>query len=196
MDELREESLAGCCGLYCGLCPRFQSNSKSRCPGCKLLNQPKCFCPIFRCCVIKREKETCAKCGDYPCEKVKKALDIQPDGAQSDSFITHKPALPNLDRIRKTGLAVWLEEQKERRLLVEELLKGYNEGRSMSFYCLACTLMPPKLIKKAASEIKRRVDNLQIDARGIKIKAKILRSIIQDLALSSGIELKLRKKSK
>ena len=62
-------------------------------------------------------------------------------------------AQEDLGRIKRFGLEAWLGEQRERRLFVEELLANYNEGRSMSFYCLACTLMPVDLIKEALAKV-------------------------------------------
>jgi len=88
----------------------------------------------------------------------------------------------------------WLEEQRRRRLLLENLLTNYNEGRSMSFYCLAVALMPSGLIDKAISELKGKLASNQIDNSDIKAKATALRGIIQGLAQEHGIELKLRKK--
>jgi len=189
MSVLEEAGLAGCCGLYCGLCPRFQSNAPSRCLGCKIL----CLtfsCKIYNCCVKKKELATCAQCSDFPCEK------NNPDAHQYqyDYFVSSKPCVPNLYRIKEVGLETWLEEQRKRRMTLEYLLDNYNEGRSMSFYCLATALMPLKLIDKAVSELKGMVVNNQINDSDIKAKAKTLRAIIQDLASESGIELKLRKK--
>jgi len=111
-----------------------------------------------------------------------------------DSFLSHKPALPNLDRIREVGLESYLEEQRERRLLVEYLLANYNEGRSMSFYCRACALMPPDLIRQAVDEMERMLASEQVDGSNLKAKAKAMRSLIRGLASKSGIDLKLRKK--
>ena len=88
----------------------------------------------------------------------------------------------------------WLKEQRRRRLLLENLLANYNEGRSMSFYCLATLLMPPKLIDEAISELKEKLVSNQIDGSDIKAKAKALRGILQSLAQQSGLELKLRTK--
>ena len=88
----------------------------------------------------------------------------------------------------------WLEKQRRRRLLLENLLDNYNEGRSMSFYCLATILMPPELIEKAINELKEELAINQIDNSDIKAKATTLRGIIQGLAQESNIELKLRKK--
>lgn len=188
-----EENLAGCCGLYCGLCPRFQSKSPSRCPGCKLLNEERVFCGVFGCCVRKKEMITCADCDEYPCEKLLKKLGID---LQLDSFISHKPALPNLDRNREVGLKVWLKEQRERRLVLEGMLANYNDGRSMSFYCVATALMPISMIKKAVDKMQNMLVKNQVDDSDIKAKAKALRSIIQDIASKSGIDLKLRKQSR
>jgi hypothetical protein len=112
-----------------------------------------------------------------------------------DSFISHKPALPNLDRIREVGLEIYLEEQRERRLLVEQLLASYNEGRSMTFYCAACALMPPDLIRQAMSEMEKMLTDKQVDGSDLKAKAKAMRATIQDLASQAGIDLRLRKKS-
>jgi len=88
----------------------------------------------------------------------------------------------------------WLEEQRRRRLLLENLLTNYNEGRSMSFYCLAAVLMPPELIDKAINELKEKLAVNQIDSSDVKAKAKALRGVIQGLAQEHGIKLKLRKK--
>jgi len=184
MEEL---NLAGSCGLYCGLCPRFQSTAPSRCPGCKIL----CLtvsCKIYNCCVKKRGLTTCAECNDFPCEK------NNPEAHQYDYFVTHKPCIPNLYRIKEVGLETWLGEQRERRLLLENLINNYNEGRSMSFYCLATSLMPPELINEAINELKEKLATNQLGSSDIKAQAKALRGIIQSLAQEHGIELKLRTK--
>jgi len=186
---VEERSLAGCCGIFCVLCPRFQSKAPSRCLGCQIL----CLtisCKIYNCCVKKKGLITCADCEDFPCEK------NNPETHQYEYFVTHQSCIQNLRRIKEAGLEVWLEEQRERRLLVEELLDNYNEGRSMSFYCLACTLMPPNLVSKAVDEAREILINSQVDDLDIKAKAKTVKLVIQDLAAQCGIDLKLRKKSK
>jgi len=111
-----------------------------------------------------------------------------------DSFISHKPALLNLKRITQVGLEIYLEEQRERRLLVEYLLTNYNEGRSMSFYCRACALMPPELIRQAIDDMKGLLATKQVDRSDLRAKAKAMRTTGQELASRSAIDLKLRKK--
>jgi hypothetical protein len=187
---MEEKELAGSCGLYCGLCPRYQSTAESKCPGCHLTDAHS-YCSVYRCCVTKRGFITCAECDDYPCERLIRVLGIE---EEVDSFISHKPALPNLERIRELGLAVHLEEQRERRLLVEQLLATYNEGRSMSFFCVACTLMPPDQIRKAIGEVEELCARGEVDCSDRKAKAEAMRARIQELASRSGIDLKLRRK--
>jgi hypothetical protein len=187
MNLKEEKNLSGCCGIYCGLCPRYQSTAKSRCPGCKILSLT-ISCKIFNCCVKKNGFVTCAECADFPCEKYEGFFDW-------DSFVTHKVCGPNIKRIKKVGLRKWLQEQGQKRAILENLLANYNEGRSRSFYCTAVALMPADLIKEAANKARQTM----VGTKGtcdIKKRAKILRTAIQDLASRSKIDLKLRKKQK
>ena len=186
---MQERDYAGCCGLYCGLCPRFQSSSASRCHGCQLGEQHS-YCSVWRCCMSKRGLHTCAECVEFPCERLHRVLGTA-QGA--DSFISHKPALHNLERTRETGLEVHLSEQRERRLLLETLLQRYNEGRSMSFYCAACALMPPELVRQARQEMEQLVTTRQVDPSDIKITSKSMRSLLIELARQAGVDLRLRK---
>lgn len=192
VNLVEERDLAGVCGLYCGLCPRYQSQAQSRCLGCQLGEQHS-YCSVYRCCVVKRGLfTTCADCAEYPCERLLRVLGVE-EGL--DSFLSHKPAIPNLDRIREAGLETYLEEQRKRRLLVEHLLANYNEGRSMSFYCAACALMPPDLIRRAIGEMEGMLTSEQIDGLDLKAKAQAMKSSIQALASHAGVDLKLRKRS-
>jgi len=190
MTIWEEKHLASSCGLYCGLCPRFQSKAPSRCLSCHLGEQHS-YCSVYRCCVTKRGFFTCADCDEYPCERLLRVLGVE-EGL--DSFISHKPSLPNLDRIREIGLETYLDEQRERRLLVEQLLAEYNEGRSMSFYCVACALMPPDLIRQAIDEMEQLLISKRVNDLDLKAKARAMKSLVRESASKSGIDLKLRKK--
>ena len=182
MEEL---NLAGSCGIFCGLCTKYQSKAPSRCIGCRLGEQHS-WCSIYRCCVMKKGFTTCAECKEYPCDRYSRR------GWGADQW--SRTAQASLSSIKEIGMTDWLKEQRRRRLLLEHLLEDYNEGRSMSFYCLATLLMPPKLIDEAISELKEKLVSNQIDGSDIKAKAKALRGIIQSLAQESGLELKLRTK--
>lgn len=171
-------NLVGCCGLYCGLCSKYQSKAASRCIGCKLGEQHS-WCSIWNCCVKKHKYETCSECSEvFGC----------------DIFLRRKvaewiPAGDNLRRIKEGGLKNWLNEQRRRQALVEELLKNYNEGRSMSFYCKVCSRMSIESINKAIKETKKKLLSEKTDESDMKSKAKILKAVIQDSALKVGVNL-------
>jgi hypothetical protein len=192
MNEHQEQELAGCCGLYCGLCPRYQSKAPSRCLSCHLGEQHN-YCSVWRCCVGKRGHHTCADCPEYPCERLIRVLGVE---QEVDSFISHKPALPNLERIREVGMATFLEEQRERLHLLAALLDGYNEGRSMSFYCRATALMPPELVRQAIDAADRERGAEEVADSDLKARAKAMRGSIQELAGQAGIDISLRKGKK
>jgi hypothetical protein len=162
MKNSEAKSLAGCCGLYCGLCNKYQSKAPSRCIGCKSGEQHS-WCSIWNCCVKKHGFETCTECNEiFNCE----------------IFLRRKvaewiPAADNLRQIKESGLENWLKEQRERQALLEELLGNYNEGRSMSFFCKACARMPVNLIYDAVKESNKKIVSEEIDKSDMKAKAKI-----------------------
>ena len=68
-------------------------------------------------------------------------------------------------------------------------LDNYNEGRSKSFYCTSCQLLPLDKLKEALAIVEARISK---DAE-IKEKARIVRAEISHLADSLNTDLKLRK---
>jgi hypothetical protein len=178
MKNNEAKSLIGCCGIYCGLCTKYQSKAPSRCIGCKLGEQHS-WCSIWKCCVKKHGFETCTECSEiFNCT----------------IFLRRKvaewtPAADNLRKIKEDGLENWVEGQKERQILVEELLRNYNEGHSMSFYCKACTRMPINLINQAIKEVKKKIVSEKIDNSDMKLKAKIFKSTIKDITVKSNVNM-------
>ncbi len=142
-------------------------------------------CKLYNCCVKKNGLETCAACSDFPCEKYDKFFD-------GDSFISHRVCLPNIERIKQVGLTKWLREQCKRRRTLENLLAGYNEGRSCSFNRVATALMPMPLIDKSVKQAQKAIAADNVPYTDVKAKAKTLRAAIQGFASKEGIDLKLR----
>jgi len=188
MNLTEEKNLAGCCGLYCGLCPRYQSTAASKCPGCKVLSLT-IFCKRYNCYVKKNRFQTCAECEAFPCEKYDQFFEW-------DSFVTHRVCLPNIQQIKHQGLTKWLREQCKKRQALENLLANYNEGRSCSFYCIAAALLPMPLIAKSVKQAQKTIAAERIAACDTKSRAKILRAAIQDSASKADVDLKLRHKAK
>jgi hypothetical protein len=178
MKNNEAKSLIGCCGLYCGLCNKYQSKAPSRCVGCRLGEQHS-WCSIWNCCVKKHGFETCTECEEvFNCEIFLRRNVVQ--------WI---PAFDNLRRIKESGMKNWLKEQKKRQALVEKLLGNYNEGRSMSFFCKACARMPINLIYEAVKESNKKVVSEKIDRSDVKTKAKMLKSVINDKAVKYNISM-------
>jgi len=188
MKPVEEKNLAGCCGIYCGLCPWFQSTAPSRCLGCRIRSR-SVSCKRYNCCVKKNGFVTCADCKTFPCEKYEGFFDW-------DSFVSHGACLSNLEAVRARGLKAWLKEQGARRKLLEQLLAHYNEGRSASSYCVAATLLSPTVIEGALKEARQRMDAARTPDQDIKAKATIVRAAIQERAAAAGIDLRLRHQPK
>ncbi len=178
MKSGEAKNLIGCCGLYCGLCNKYQSKAPSRCLGCQLGEQHS-WCSIWNCCVKKRKFEICTECSEiFNCQ----------------IFLRRKvsdwiPAAENLRQIKNAGMENWLKEQKERQALLEALLQDYNEGRSMNLYCKVCARMPIDLINKALEQTKGKLAEAKLDNSDMKSRAKVFKLVIKDLALEFSINL-------
>lgn len=190
MEALDERTLMGACGLYCGLCPRYQSKAPSRCPGCPLADMHS-YCGVYRCCVTKHEFLTCAECSEYPCGKLLQTLGVEKG---LDSFVSHKPALLNLDEIVSDGLDSFLQEQRKRRLLAEHLIANYNAGRSMTLYCTACALLPGRTIERTIAKLEKSLAKGSVDGKDQKVVAKEMGKLLEEAATDLGIDLALRRK--
>ena len=99
------------------------------------------------------------------------------------------PAADNLRRIKGIGLKSWLKEQEERQTMLEELLRDYNEGRSMSFYCKACARMPVDLIDRSIKMAKEKLACEKMDRSDLRTKANLVKAMIKDIALGAGVSL-------
>jgi len=143
------------------------------------LGEQHSWCSIWNCCVKKHRFEACTKCSEiFNCP----------------IFLRRKvvewiPAADNLHQIKEVGLENWLREQKERQALLEELLQNYNEGRSMNLYCKLCARMPIDLINKAMEEAKEKLAGEKADKSDMKLKARVLKAAIKNLALEVNINL-------
>lgn len=135
----------GCCGIDCGLCPRYYTEGTSKCPGCagEGFNLKHPSCGFVTCCVKERELEVCAECKDFPCKRFDK------ETGEHDSFVLHRRVMHNQNKIKEIGLNAFLAQQSERIDFLEQALAKYNDGRSKSFYCIAATLLSISSLKEA-----------------------------------------------
>jgi len=183
----------GCCGLDCGLCPRYYTVGSSQCPGCAgpdfFAKHPSCS--YITCCVKKKGLEVCAQCDEFPCSKFASWLD---KWTLEDSFLTHQKIKSNLYFIKEQGLEKFLEQQGKRIKLLQRMLGDFDDGRSRSFYCIATTLLPVTELEALLGEAKRKIKMDKVKADDTKTRAAILKELLSGFAARGGVELKLRKK--
>jgi hypothetical protein len=108
-------TLVAPCGMYCAVCSRYlaQRNGlrRSRCPGCRLRNEP-CAYLFGRCTGRNHAAKTgaaafCFTCDQYPCRVLR-----QVDRRYRENF--GMSFLENLESIRAKGLPAFLAEQSRR----------------------------------------------------------------------------------
>ena len=176
----------GICGLSCRLCPRYHTETKSKCGGCKSEFRMGAGCPFITCAVKKKGIEFCWDCEENKiCEKWKKHREF---GKQHDTFKCYQKLEDNISFIQKHGISEFEKVKKLREKLLKEMLQDFNEGRSKNYYCIAVTIFEIEELKKALTKAKK-------DSVGLKIKGKseILHSILDEIAKRMNYCLKLRK---
>lgn len=182
---MKKHETIGCCGIDCGLCPRFYTKGDSVCPGCGGLGfkEKHPSCGFLTCCVIKKGLEVCSDCNDYPCKR----FDSEKGGY--DSFVTHKKVFANLDIIKSNGIKQFADNQSERIKILTDLLIHFDDGRSKSFYCVGCALLPLDKLQ----EIQGFAFNLH-KAIETQEKCKQTKNYMTKVADSLNIDLRLNKK--
>lgn len=184
-EALKKYNSVGCCGIDCCLCPRFQTQADSACPGCGGTNfkEKHPSCGFLTCCAANNSLEVCADCQKYPCRR----FDSERKGY--DSFVSHKKVFQNLEFIKNKGIDAFIDQQKSRSAILLNFLTNYNEGRSKSFFCLSCTLLPVETlfeIQENMTSSDKTMDN--------KDKNNLLRTKMQMAAQKLFIDLKLNNK--
>jgi len=171
---LRKYPTIGCCGIDCGLCPRFYTEGASRCPGCGGEGfedkHPPCGC--ITCCVKKRGLNVCAECADFPCGRFEK------ETGGRDSFVLHRNVMPNQRLLAEIGIDEFIKRQHERISFLETALSRYDDGRSKNLFCIAAALLSVESLKQA----------LILAENGEPLKP-----VLSRFAETEGQELKLRK---
>lgn len=187
---LKKYPALGCCGLDCGLCPRYYTAGPSRCPGCcgeDFFNlHPSCS--FITCCAKKRNLEVCAECEEYPCAKFDKATE------GPDFMTTSKRIMRNHQYIKEEGLGRFIEQQEKRMSLLRTMLEHYDEGRSKTFYCLAATLLSLAGLEEGLKQAEEEIKSKSINDEDRKNKARVLKNILNEAAEEENEELKMRKK--
>lgn len=175
----------GICGLSCRLCPRYHSTAESRCGGCKSESRTAAGCPFITC-ARKKGVEACVECpeGEH-CERWKKHRAI---GKGHDSFVCYARLEDNIAYQQKYGLEAFEQAQEQRCDLLRQLIAGFDDGRSRSYFCIAATLLDDAGLRDALAAGSKIPPDITAGQR-----AKAMRAILDRLAEEKGLTLKLRK---
>jgi Zn-finger protein len=188
--DLKMYPTIGVCGLDCGLCPRYYTEGASRCPGCggpNFLNKHP-SCSFITCCVKKNNFEVCAFCPAFPCSKFKTDKEIQ-QFEGSSSYPPYKKIMLNLNYIKDYGIEKFIDNQKKRIRLLEKLLQNYDDGRSKSFFCKAAALLDINSLEDSLHTALQKIKSYKISSTDIKLRAKIIKEILNESALKEKIVL-------
>jgi len=176
----------GICGLSCRLCPRYHTESKSKCGGCKSEFRMSAGCPFITCAIKKKGIEFCWQCEENEsCEKWTKHREFS---KRVDSFICYQKLEDDIVFIKKNGVNEFEKIQKKREDLLKVMLQEFNEGRSKSYYCIAATVLEIEELEEILNKAKKDSTGLEI-----KEKSKMLHSILDEIAKRKDYYLKLRK---
>jgi len=189
-SDLKKYPTIGVCGLDCGLCPRYYTTGISRCPGCGghdfLKKHPSCS--FITCCVKKHNLEVCAQCSDFPCSKFISDGEYK-QVKESSSYPPYRKVILNLNFIKEQGIEKFAEQQEKRIKLLETMIENFDDGRSKSFYCKATALIDLVKLDDSLDMAFQKIKSDKIKPDDTKIKAKILKDILNEIALKDGIEL-------
>ena len=175
----------GVCGLDCGLCPRFYTVGPSRCPGCAGpgFHDKHPTCSFITCCVKNKNLEVCSQCSDFPCAKFKSAEEYGLAN-ESSSYPSSRKILPNLCFIREHGIKKFMSQQKKRIDLLETMIEQFDDGRSRSFFCRAAIFHDSAALASSIRKATKIIEGKKIKKNDRKTKARILKTVINEISLT------------
>lgn len=185
MEYKREYPLLALCGLNCGLCPRYQTESVSRCPGCggPDFHRQHPTCAVVTCNKMHDNVEFCFQCSAYPCRKYAEPSPV-------DSFISYRNVLTGFAKA-KADLANYKAELQEKIGFLEFLIRNYNDGKRKNFYCVAVNNLGLNALRQIRALIESTIPKQDID---LKSKIKMIVELFEESARQDDVELKLRKR--
>jgi len=100
----------------------------------------------------------------------------------------------NLNYIKEHGLQEFIDQQEKRIRLLETMIEDFNDGISKSFFCKAAALLDITSLENSMADVNRKIKANNIKSNDIKTLAKILKSILNEVALKEGVELSKKRR--
>ena len=110
---MTDTALAPVCGLYCGGCEYLEN----QCRGCGHMKGKPFWttqfgvevCPLYDCCVNRKQLEHCGICGEFSCETFTTLRDPSQSDEEAEKSLINRQN--GLIRRREIGSEKWLGEQ-------------------------------------------------------------------------------------
>ena len=97
--------------------------------------------------------------------------------------------MSNLNFIKEHGIKKFIKQQKKRIKLLETMIKNFDDGRSRSFFCKAAALLDLTSLKSSLDKAVQKIKADNVKPNDIKIKAKNLKEILNEIAFKERVEL-------
>jgi len=143
-------------------------------------------CPFITCAVKHKQIEFCWECDES--ESCARWRAHRAYSRTRDTFVCYQKLEANIAFIRQNGVKPFERTHKERERLLREMLDGFNEGRSKTFYSIAATVLEIDDLKSAIARAKKQSAGLVLIE-----KSKLLHALLDEIAKRKRLVLKLRK---
>ena len=94
--------------------------------------------------------------------------------------------------IKEHGIKEFIENQMKRVNILKNMIENFDDGRSRSFYCRATALLDVERIDRLLGEATRRINEEKVKSSDIRSKAKILKGLLNEVAIEEGTEIKIK----
>ncbi len=143
-------------------------------------------CGFITCAVKRRGIESCCECGERgSCERWARH---RAAGREHDSFVSYAALEDNIALIEAEGIAAFDAHQQVREGLLREMLDGFDEGRSKTYYSVAVTLLDVDEVRSALGTARSAAGP---DA-GVQVLAAALHAALDARAAVRGVRIGLR----
>ncbi len=148
----RTDDLFSLCGLNCGLCGyRLQG----KCNGCFKDSFCAVRCPMAPCSVRHGNLQYCFECPEYPCGHY--------DGFDSyDTLVLHRNQKKDMLKAKEIGMDAYHAEQREKKAILNQLLKHYDDGSKAAFFCLAVNMIELEELRDMLSQLNAQCLNMPL----------------------------------
>jgi len=112
---MEDKNLASVCGLYCGSCEYYMKT----CEGCCNVKGKPFWttlmkvetCPLYDCCINKKQLEHCGLCGELPCETFTNLHDPSLSQEEAKQAVLNRQN--ELIKRKEISTEIWLKEKNK-----------------------------------------------------------------------------------